>query len=101
MSIDLVRRVLANARGTALREVIPSTMGEPLLYEHFDELVDLCVTAGVFLNVTTNGTFPRRGARGWAERLVPVTSDIKISWNGARAATQEAGPMLSAPKTIA
>lgn len=89
MGIDLIRRVLSEARGSALREVIPSTMGEPLLYEHFDEVIDLCVAGGFFLNVTTNGTFPRRGARGWAERLVPVTSDIKISWNGATAATQE------------
>src|SRR5205814_4765444 len=39
--------------------------------------------------LTTNGTFPRHGARGWAERLVPVTSDVKISWNGATARTQE------------
>jgi len=45
---------------------------------------------GVKLNLTTNGTFPRRGARKWAERIVPVTSDTKISINGATAETQEA-----------
>ena len=28
-------------------------------------------------------------ARAWAERIVPVSSDVKISWNGARAETQE------------
>jgi MoaA/NifB/PqqE/SkfB family radical SAM enzyme len=65
-------------------------MGEPLLYEHFDEFVDLCHEFGVQMNLTTNGTFPKRGARGWAERLVSVCSDVKISINGARAATQEA-----------
>ena len=35
---------------------------------------------------------PRTGdgrAREWAERLVPVTSDVKISWNGATRETQE------------
>ncbi|WP_437759592.1 glycosyltransferase [Sorangium sp. So ce1389] len=89
MPIDLVRRVIAQSAGHGLREVIPSTMGEPLLYDHFDEIVDLCREHGVKLNLTTNGTFPRRGARDWAERLVPITSDVKISWNGATRQTHE------------
>ena len=90
MDIGLIRRVLAQSRGTPLREIIPSTMGEPLLYRHFDEILDLCAEYGVKLNLTTNGTFPRRGARGWAERIVPVASDVKVSWNGATKGTQEA-----------
>ena len=31
----------------------------------------------------------RASARAWAEKIVPVTSDVKISWNGATAATHE------------
>ena len=89
MPIELIRRVIAEAAPQGLREVIPSTMGEPLLYEHFDEIIGLCRQHGVKLNLTTNGTFPRRGARAWAERIVPVTSDAKISWNGATRETQE------------
>ena len=89
MPIELVRRVLEDSRGTPLREVIPSTMGEPLLYAHFDELIDLCMASGVLMNLTTNGTFPRRGAREWARRLVPILSDVKISWNGATKQTHE------------
>ena len=89
MPVDLLRRVIAQAAERGLREVIPSTMGEPLLYPHFDEIVRLCQDYGVALNLTTNGTFPKRGARAWAELLVPVTSDIKVSWNGASAETQE------------
>lgn len=89
MPIDLVRRVVAEAAARGLREIIPSTMGEPLLYEHFDEILDLCRVHGVKLNLTTNGTFPGRGARAWAERIVPVTSDVKVSWNGATRRTQE------------
>ena len=89
MDIDLLRRVLRESRGTPLREIIPSTMGEPLLYRHFDEILDLCAEYGVMLNLTTNGTFPQRGARAWAERIVPVTSDVKISWNGSTGETQE------------
>ncbi len=90
MPMELLRRVIAEGAANGLREVIPSTMGEPLLYEHFDEIVDLCVAHGVTLNLTTNGTFPGRGARAWAQRIVPVTSDVKISWNGATKETHEA-----------
>ena len=89
MGIDLIRRVMEESRGTGLREIIPSTMGEPLLYRHFDQILDLCAEYGVKLNLTTNGTFPRRGARAWAELIVPVASDVKISWNGATKATHE------------
>jgi glycosyltransferase involved in cell wall biosynthesis/MoaA/NifB/PqqE/SkfB family radical SAM enzyme len=90
MDIALIRRVLEERRGTPLREIIPSTMGEPLVYAHFDEIIDLCREFGVKLNLTTNGTFPGRGAREWAHRIVPVASDVKISWNGARPETAEA-----------
>ena len=89
MDVDLIRRTLADAAGNGLREVIPSTMGEPLLYRHIDEIIDLCAEYGVKLNLTTNGTFPRRGAAAWAERIAPVGSDVKISWNGATGETQE------------
>lgn len=90
MAMDLVRRVLAEAVPRGLREVIPSTMGEPLLFAGMEELIRLCADYGVRLNLTTNGTFPRLGAHAWAERLVPVTSDVKISWNGATKLTHEA-----------
>ena len=90
MPVDLVRRVVADAAAHGLREIIPSTMGEPLLYEHFEDILSLCREHGVLLNLTTNGTFPRLGAKAWAERIVQVTSDVKISWNGATKATQEA-----------
>ena len=89
MDVNLIRRVLADAAGSGLREIIPSTMGEPLLYRHMDEIIDLCAEYGVRLNLTTNGTFPQRGARTWAERIVPVGSDVKVSWNGATKETQE------------
>ncbi|MBM7117107.1 glycosyltransferase [Archangium primigenium] len=90
MPIALLRRILEDSRDTPLREIIPSTMGEPLLYPHFDELIEVCREQGLLMNLTTNGTFPRLGAREWARRLVPILSDVKISWNGATRATQEA-----------
>ena len=90
MPVELVRRVVADTAPYGLHEIIPSTMGEPLLYEHFGEILALCREYGVKLNLTTNGSFPKLGAKTWAERIVPVASDVKISWNGATQATQEA-----------
>ncbi len=89
MPLDLLRRVFVEAATNGMREAIPSTMGEPLLYDHFEAFLALCREHGVKLNLTTNGTFPRLGARAWAERIVPVASDVKISWNGATAGTHE------------
>lgn len=89
MSIDLIRKILEESRGSPLREIIPSTMGEPLLYQDFEQIIDMCQEFGVKLNLTTNGSFPRKGAEEWAKLLVPVCSDIKISWNGATKETQE------------
>lgn len=60
-----------------------------LLLAAREDILALCGRHQIKLNLTTNGTFPRLGARAWAERIVPVTSDVKISWNGATAATQE------------
>ena len=89
MDIDLIRKVLENSKGTGLKEIIPSTMGEPLLYRHFEEILQLCHDYQVKLNLTTNGTFPKYGATEWAKRIVPVGSDVKISWNGATKQTSE------------
>ncbi|MEZ5069359.1 MAG: glycosyltransferase [Bacteroidia bacterium] len=89
MPFEMIERVVADAAPHGLKEIIPSTMGEPLLYERFEDILDLCARHDVKLNLTTNGTFPRLGARAWAERIVPVTSDVKISWNGATQATHE------------
>src|SRR5690606_21224015 len=82
-------RVVAEAAPRGLKEIIPSTMGEPLLYEQFEGIIDLCRRYDVKLNLTTNGTFPRLGAKAWAKLIVPVTSDVKISWNGATKKTHE------------
>ena len=63
-----------------LREVIPSTMGEPLLYSHFDELLEFCRAIGIPLNLTTNGTFPGKwGCEAAMETLLRSCSDIKVS----------------------
>lgn len=89
MPFEMLKRVVEEIAGKGLREIIPSTMGEPLLYEHFEDILALCAKHDVKLNLTTNGTFPKYGASDWAARIVPVTSDVKISWNGACKTTNE------------
>jgi hypothetical protein len=41
MDIDLIKRILSETKGSPLREIIPSTMGEPLIYKHFEEILKL------------------------------------------------------------
>ena len=60
------------------------------MYEHFEDILGLCRRHAISLNLTTNGTFAGLGATAWAKRIVPVTSDVKISWNGATQATHQA-----------
>ncbi len=89
MDVALIRKVVAEAKPHGLREIIPSTMGEPLHYADFEEILTICHEFDVKLNLTTNGTFPRKPVEEWARLISPVTSDVKISWNGARAETAE------------
>ncbi len=90
MKFKIIEQVVSETGPRGLREIIPSTMGEPLLYDKFESIVDLCGQKRISLNVTTNGTWPRFSPKRWAETLCPITSDVKISWNGATAETQEA-----------
>ena len=89
MNITLIESIIKASQNTALEEIIPSTMGEPLLYKDFDSIINLCKQFKIKLNLTTNGTFPVKGAKEWADLIVPIASDIKISWNGATPHTQE------------
>jgi MoaA/NifB/PqqE/SkfB family radical SAM enzyme len=89
MSTDLIRKIVEEASKHGLKEIIPSTMGEPLLYSGFEEILGICRQFNVKLNLTTNGTFPRKNAAEWARLIVPVTSDVKISWNGSKAETAQ------------
>jgi len=89
MPIELIHKIMAEAKAMGIREIIPSTMGEPLIYKHFTDILAICHQYDMKLNLTTNGTFPIKGVNAWANLIVPVTSDVKISWNGATKATQE------------
>lgn len=79
MPWEIAERAVRRYAQKGVREVIPSTMGEPLLYSQFEKLERLVGELGLKLNVTTNGTFPRKGADAWARELLPVSKDVKIS----------------------
>lgn len=89
MEINLLERTVEELVLSGLREIIPSTMGEPLLYKDFDRILELVRNTGIKLNLTTNGSFPKKSVTEWAKLLIPISSDIKISWNGASVSTQE------------
>lgn len=83
MPFEVMYRAIRNALTKGLREVIPSTMGEPLLYSYFDELLGLCETLCVPVNLTTNGSFPGVwGSEEGLARLLAACSDIKVSCMG-------------------
>ncbi|PCJ18940.1 MAG: hypothetical protein COB02_09400 [Candidatus Cloacimonadota bacterium] len=77
----LLNKVIDEALALGVKEIIPTTMGEPLLYKHFDIFISKLINNKTKLNLTTNGTFPTIGVEKWAKKLLPVLSDIKISIN--------------------
>jgi MoaA/NifB/PqqE/SkfB family radical SAM enzyme len=82
LDFNVVKDTIERLVHHGLKEIIPSTMGEPLLYPHFEELVGLCKDLHVKMNLTTNGTFPGKGIEHWGPKLVNIISDVKFSLNG-------------------
>jgi glycosyltransferase involved in cell wall biosynthesis/MoaA/NifB/PqqE/SkfB family radical SAM enzyme len=89
MQLDTVESIFRQAAELGIKEIIPSTMGEPLLYKGIEEVFKLSRKYGIKINLTTNGTFPKLKIEDWAKMIVPNTTDIKISLNGASAETAE------------
>lgn len=83
MNFETVEDIFLQAEKLGVKEIIPSTMGEPLLYKEFDKIFALSEQKGIKINLTTNGTFPKKTVLEWAKLIVPNTTDVKISWNGA------------------
>jgi len=81
MPLALALRSITEYKET-LKEVIPSTMGEPLLYSHFESLREFCFNQNIPLNLTTNGTFPNYLEFEKQKKLLQSCSDIKISLMG-------------------
>lgn len=89
LDISDVEKIIREAAAIGTKEIIPSTMGEPLLYPGFQRMVEIIRECNLKLNLTTNGTFPKLGVEKWSEIILPVASDVKISINGATKETEE------------
>lgn len=93
MPKEWLEPIFEQAKKLGVKEIIPSTMGEPLIYKHFAHFIELCYKYDIKMNLTTNGTFPKtteKTVTEWAKLIVPITTDVKISWNGATAKTAQA-----------
>lgn len=89
MEFATVENIFLQAEKLGVKEIIPSTMGEPLMYKGIEGIFELSKKHGIKINLTTNGTFPKLKVEQWANLIVPNTTDVKISWNGATAETAE------------
>jgi MoaA/NifB/PqqE/SkfB family radical SAM enzyme len=89
MKFETAERIFDEAARLGVKEIIPSTMGEPLLYKDIEKIFELSQKHNIKINLTTNGTFPKKSVEEWVEIIIPNTTDIKISWNGATAETSE------------
>ena len=92
MPKEWLEPIFEQAKKIGVTEMIPSTMGEPLIYKHFAHFVELCYKYNIKMNLTTNGTFPRtteKTVTEWAKLIVPNTTDVKISRNGATEETSK------------
>ncbi|PIE78369.1 MAG: hypothetical protein CSA15_08140 [Candidatus Delongbacteria bacterium] len=81
MPKELLEKCLNQVLNLGVKEIIPTTMGEPLMYKHMDVFVSYISNSTAKLNLTTNGTFPRKNIEQWSKILLPILSDIKISIN--------------------
>lgn len=92
MPLEWLEKIFEQAHRLGVKEIIPSTMGEPLLYKHFEKIIELCNKYRIKMNLTTNGSFPKLNGwnvERWAKSLVPIISDIKFSFNGVQKEIQE------------
>ena len=89
MPFEWIEPIIEEASKIGIREIIPTTMGDPLVTLHFEKIIAAVKKYGLKLNVTHNGTFPGKSVQEWANLIIPVTSDIKISWNGSKSETAE------------
>jgi glycosyltransferase involved in cell wall biosynthesis/MoaA/NifB/PqqE/SkfB family radical SAM enzyme len=89
MKFATVEDIFLQAEKLGVKEIIPSTMGEPLLYKELDKIFELAEQKNIKINLTTNGTFPKKSVSAWAKLIVPNTTDVKISWNGSTKETSE------------
>ena len=79
MDFAIIEKTIKAFLPHGLKEIIPSTIGEPFLYSRFEDFLKLAKKHNIKVNITTNGTFPNGGIEKWMPLLQPVLSDMKFS----------------------
>ena len=76
--------MLAEAIFPHIQMLIPSVVGEPMMYSHWGRLLELLARYGVFLDICTNGSYLDREA---LDRMAPRLARLNVSMDGASPAT--------------
>lgn len=84
LSIDVVRRALADMGRLGVKSVMFAGEGEPMLHKEIDEMVVAAAAAGIDTSMTTNATVL---SDAFVERALPLMSWIKVSINAGTAET--------------
>lgn len=67
-----------------IQVVVPSVVGEPMMFSEWERFLQLCEQYGVYADVCTNGTYLDRPT---LERMGPVLTRLNVSMDGASPAT--------------
>ena len=67
-----------------IQSLIPSVVGEPMMYSHWERFLDLLEQYGVYADVCTNGTYLDLPT---LDRMGPMLARLNVSMDGASPAT--------------
>ncbi len=84
LSLEVVRRALADMGRLGVKSVMFAGEGEPMLHKDIHEMVAAAAAAGIDTSMTTNATVV---SDAFVEKALPLMSWIKVSLNAGTAET--------------
>lgn len=87
LQMPMLEKLLPDLGRLGLRSIMFAGEGEPLLHPEIARITELTKASGIDASFTTNASLLKREL---SERLLPVTSWIKVSINAGTAATYAA-----------